>query len=106
VTEARRSVATDPQRRALVAALRDRHDSELRNVVARRATSDASIVAGACREAWAQLVDAHDIDLQPPRWSALAWVTSYAMRRACALADEANRATRGTTLSSESRSPA
>jgi hypothetical protein len=93
-------VATDPQRRALVAALRDRHDGELQRVVARRATSDASIVASACREAWAQLVDADDLDLHPPRWSALAWVTSCAMRRACALADEADNAARGATLSS------
>jgi hypothetical protein len=85
-------VATDPQRRALVAALRDRHDGELRRVVARRATDDRAIVARACREAWAQLVDAHGVDLCPPRWSALAWVTSYAMHRACALADEADRA--------------
>jgi hypothetical protein len=73
-------VATDPQRRAMVAALRDRHDDELRRVVTRRATADRAIVMRACREAWAQLVDAHDIDLHPPRWSALAWVTSYAMR--------------------------
>jgi hypothetical protein len=85
----------------MVAALHDRHDGELRSVVARRATSDASIVASACREAWAQLVDADDVDLYPPRWSALAWVTSCAMRRACALADEADRADRGgATLSS------
>jgi hypothetical protein len=83
-------VTTDPQRRALVAALRDRHDGELQRVVARRATADRAIVIRASGEAWAQLVDAHDVDLHPPRWSALAWVTSYAMRRASALALEGN----------------
>jgi hypothetical protein len=86
-------VGTDPQRRAIVAALQERHDGELRRVVARRATADRAIVMRACGEAWAQLVDAHDVDLHPPRWSALAWVTSYAMRRACALAHEADPAT-------------
>jgi len=64
-------VATDHERREMVAALQQRHDDQLRRVVARRATSDLAIIDRACREAWAQLVDAHDVDLQPPRWSAL-----------------------------------
>jgi hypothetical protein len=81
-------VTTSPQRRAMVAALRDRHHGELQRVVARRATADPAIVVRASDEAWAQLVDAHDVDLRAPRWAALAWVTSYAMRRACALADD------------------
>ena len=93
-------VASAPQRREMVAALRERHDGELRRVVARRATAGHAIVVRACREAWAQLVDAHDVDLHPPRWSALAWVTSCAMRRACALANEADHVDNGATLSS------
>ncbi|MCA1679039.1 MAG: hypothetical protein LC777_08910 [Actinobacteria bacterium] len=92
-------MASDPQRRAMVAALRERHDGELRRVVARRATADRAIVVRACREAWAQLVDAHDVDLHPPRWSALAWVTSCAMRHACTLAHEADHADSSATLS-------
>ena len=74
----------------MVAALRDRHHGELQRVVARHATADRAIVVRASDEAWAQLADAHDVDLRPPRWSALAWVTRDAKRRASALAHEPN----------------
>jgi hypothetical protein len=77
-----------PQRHEIVASLRDRHDAQLRRVVAHRATTDAAIITQACHDAWAQLVDAHDIDLRPPRWAALAWVTTCAMRQAHTLAQQ------------------
>jgi hypothetical protein len=81
-----------PQRHEIVASLRDRHDEQLRRVVEHRATTDAAIANRACQNAWAQLVDAHDIDLRPPRWAALAWVTTCAMRQAHALAQQTDRA--------------
>jgi hypothetical protein len=75
----------------MVAAIRQRHDSQLRHVVARRATPDTATVTRACRDAWTQLVNAQHIDLHPPRWSALAWVTTRAIQRAHALAQQADR---------------
>jgi hypothetical protein len=53
-----------------------------------KATSMAGIVTR--DELWQ--LDAHDIDLRPPRWSALAWVTTYAMQQAHAHAQQTDRA--------------
>jgi hypothetical protein len=75
-----------------VASLRDRHNAQLQRVVEHRATTHAAIVDRACQNAWAQLIDAHDIDLRPPRWSALAWVTTCAMQQAHAHAQQTDRA--------------
>jgi len=80
------------QRRDRVAEIRDRHDVDLRRLVRRRATPDATLVRSACAQAWGELVDADRVDLGPPLWSALAWVTTRAMQRAYELADEQARA--------------
>ena len=83
-----------PSRAVVVAAMRDRHGEQLQRLVERHVTRDAAIVDDACAHAWAELVDACDVDLRPPRWSALAWVTRRTMRRAHELVDARVDATR------------
>ena len=66
------------QIRALVA----RHDAELHRVVRRRGSRRPEIVDDACTYAWLQLLAAEHVDLRPPLWSALAWLTTCAVRHA------------------------
>jgi hypothetical protein len=71
---------------AMVAA----HDAQLRRVVRRRGSRSPRIVDDACKYAWLQLLTAEHIDLQPPLWEALAWLTTCAVRFARML-DEVER---------------
>ena len=75
-----------------IAAMYLEHDDALHRVVYRRGSHHADIVDDACQHAWTQLLLAHDVDLQPPRWSALAWLTTCAVREAWRLNDHAARA--------------
>lgn len=59
-----------------------RHDAQLHSVVRRRGSRDAAIVDAACARAWIELLAAEDVDLRPPRWSALAWLTTFAVDEA------------------------
>ncbi|MGI9100654.1 MAG: hypothetical protein ACR2H2_19550 [Solirubrobacteraceae bacterium] len=61
------------------------HDHQLRRTVRRRGSHDPQIVDDACAHAWMRLLIAEDVDLRPPRWSALAWLTTCAVRRAWVL---------------------
>lgn len=58
------------------------HDGQLHSVVRRRGSRHPAIVDHACKYAWIQLLAAEHVDLRPPRWAALAWVTSCAVRHA------------------------
>jgi hypothetical protein len=65
-----------------IAAMVDRHDHELRRVVRQRGSRRPEIVDGACKYAWMQLLTAEHVDVRPPLWEALAWLTSCAVRYA------------------------
>jgi hypothetical protein len=65
-----------------ITAMVDRHDAQLRRVVRRRGSADPEIVDDACTYAWLQLLAAAHVDLRPPRWEALAWLTTCAVRYA------------------------
>jgi hypothetical protein len=65
-----------------ITALVADHDGQLHSVVRRRGSRHPEIVDHACKYAWIQLLTAEHVDLRPPRWAALAWVTSCAVRHA------------------------
>jgi hypothetical protein len=62
--------------------MRAKHDHQLRRVVRNRASHDPAVVEDACGHAWRTLLAAEHVDLRPPRWGALAWVTTCAVRHA------------------------
>jgi len=65
-----------------IASMYARHDDELRDVVRRRAGgTQPATIEDACSFAWAQLISAEHVDVRPPRWSALAYVTTTAVRK-------------------------
>ena len=76
-----------------IASMYARHDDELRAVVRRRASgAQPATVEDACSFAWAQLISAEDVDVRPPRWGALAYVTTTAVRKAWQLRAAERRA--------------
>lgn len=72
----------DGERLRRVSAMVARHDAQLHRVVRRRGSASAAIVDDACAYAWIQLLAAEHVDLRPPLWEALAWLTSCAVRHA------------------------
>jgi len=73
-----------------ITAMVDRHDAQLHRVVRRRGSRRPEIVDDACKYAWIQLLAAEHVDLRPPLWDALAWLTTCAVRYARML-NEAER---------------
>ncbi|MGH2944544.1 MAG: hypothetical protein ACRDLN_17415, partial [Solirubrobacteraceae bacterium] len=65
-----------------ITAMVARHDDELRRVVRQRGSRRPEVVDDACTYAWMQLLGAEHVDLRPPLWEALAWLTSCAVRYA------------------------
>jgi hypothetical protein len=65
-----------------ITAMVDRHDAQLHRVVRRRGSQSPAIVDDACTYAWLQLLAAEHVDLRPPLWEALAWLTTCAVRYA------------------------
>lgn len=65
-----------------IIAMVSAHDAQLHRVVHRRGSASPEIVDDACAYAWIQLLAAEHVDVRPPRWGALAWLTSCAVRRA------------------------
>jgi hypothetical protein len=63
------------------------HDAQLHHVVRLRGSASPEIVDDACRYAWVQLLAAEHVDVRPPRWGALAWLTNCAVRRARMLSE-------------------
>jgi hypothetical protein len=74
--------ALDGERLRRVSAMVTRHDAQLHRVVRHRGSPSAEIVDDACAYAWIQLLAAEHVDLRPPLWEALAWLTSCAVRHA------------------------
>jgi len=67
------------------------HSEPLKRLVAKRATTDPDTIEDACSFAWTQLLSHDDVDLQPPHWRTLAWLTQTAMREAWRLQARACR---------------
>lgn len=65
-----------------IIAMHAQHDDQLRRVVRYRGSRDPRVIHDACVHAWTQLLAAEDVDLRPPRWRALAWLTTCAVRHA------------------------
>jgi DNA-directed RNA polymerase specialized sigma24 family protein len=77
-----------------IAAMYAKHADELRDLVRRRAGgAHGATIDDACSFAWTQLITAEHIDVRPPRWSALAWLTTTAMRKAWEMTAGERRAT-------------
>jgi hypothetical protein len=65
-----------------IKAMVARHDAQLRRVVLTRGSRRPEVVDDACTYAWLQLLAAEHVDLRPPLWEALAWLTTCAVRYA------------------------
>jgi DNA-directed RNA polymerase specialized sigma24 family protein len=85
-------MAPTADRLAQITAMYAQHDAQLHRVVHRRGSQNPDVVDDACQHAWTQLVAAEHVDLRPPRWRALAWLTTTAVRRAWLLNHTAQRA--------------
>jgi len=70
-----------------IAAMHAAHDEQLRRLVARRSSASDATIDDACSYAWMRLVTHEQVSLGPPRWSALAWLTTTAIHRAWKLTD-------------------
>jgi hypothetical protein len=84
------ATAPHAERLRQVSAMVARHDAQLHRVVRRRGSQSPGIVDDACRYAWIQLLIAEHVDLRPPLWEALGWLTTCAVRYARML-EEAER---------------
>ena len=73
---------TTTDRLDAIAAMYATHHEQLQRLVRRRGSSDEQNVQDACAYAWMQLVRADHVNLGPPRWRALAWLTTTAIRHA------------------------
>jgi hypothetical protein len=72
----------DTERLEQIMTMRAQHDHQLRHVVRIRGSHDPEVVDDACGHAWSKLLAAEHVDLRPPRWGALAWLTTCAVRHA------------------------
>ena len=72
----------DTDRLEQIMTMRAQHDHQLRHVVRIRGSHDPEVVDDACGHAWSTLLAAEHVDLRPPRWGALAWLTTCAVRHA------------------------
>lgn len=79
-----------------IAAMYAEHNDQLKRLVARRASTDPQTIEDACSHAWTQLLTHPDVDLTPPHWRSLAWLTQTAVREAWRL-DTRQRTTVGAT---------
>jgi DNA-directed RNA polymerase specialized sigma24 family protein len=75
-------MAASTQRLQQITAMYAKHDGQLHHVVALRGSAQHATVDDACAFAWAQLLSADHVDLRPPRWGALAWLTTVAVHEA------------------------
>jgi len=58
------------------------HRDQLQRVVRARGSASDAIAQDACSHAWMQLLTHEHVDVGPPRWGALAWLTQTAVREA------------------------
>ena len=82
---------SDPARLAQIADLYAKHSRQLQRLVGRRAGASPQAVEDACSYAWMQLLTHPDVDLRPPSWRLLAWLTKTAVREAWDLARREQR---------------
>jgi DNA-directed RNA polymerase specialized sigma24 family protein len=81
----------DGDRVEAIAEMYRRHDAQLHAVVRKRGSRNAAVVDDACAHAWLKLLSTAAVDVGPPRWSALAWVTTCAVRHAWEIEHSARR---------------
>lgn len=74
--------ASRSARNAQIAAMHREYARELQRRVARRAHADPQTIEDACSHAWLQLLTHHSVDLDPPEWRVLGWLTQIATREA------------------------
>ena len=74
-----------------VTALYTQHSESLKRLVAKRTTTDPDTIEDACSFAWTQLLTHDSVDLTPPHWRSLAWLTQTAMREAWRVHERAMR---------------
>jgi DNA-directed RNA polymerase specialized sigma24 family protein len=84
--------ANDCDRREQIADLYAKHAMQLLRLVARRAGATPHVIEDACSFAWMQLLTHPHVDLRPPHWRPLAWLTQTAVREAWRLARREGRA--------------
>ena len=76
------SGASRSERNAQIAAMHRECAGELQRRVKRRAHADPQTIEDACSHAWLQLLTHHSVDLGPPDWGVLGWLTQIATREA------------------------
>ncbi len=69
-----------------IALMHAEHARELERRVVRRARADPQTIEDACSHAWLQLLTHRSVDLGPPAWGELGWLTQTATREAWRLA--------------------
>jgi len=65
-----------------IAAMYATHSAQLHRVVRARGTKSDAIAEDACSYAWTQLLTHDYVNLGPPHWGALAWLTQTAIHKA------------------------
>lgn len=75
-----------------IADMYAKHRNQLLYVVLKRGTTSRVIAEDACSHAWMQLLTHEHVDVGPPRWGALAWLTTTAVREAWRLDNRERRA--------------
>lgn len=76
------SEASGIARNEQIAAMHRECARELQRRVTRRAHADPQTIEDACSHAWLQLLTHHSVDLGPPDWRVLGWLTQIATREA------------------------
>ena len=88
-----------------IAVMYATHADELRDLVRRRASgAQPATIDDACSFAWTELISAEHIDVRPPRWGALAWLTTPRCTRR-GRSPRPSGARPPTTTASSTRSP-
>jgi DNA-directed RNA polymerase specialized sigma24 family protein len=76
-----------------IAAMYAKHHDQLRAVVRRQAPgAQHATIEDACSHAWSKLITADHVDVRPPRWGALAYLTKTAVYKASDLRAAERRA--------------
>jgi DNA-directed RNA polymerase specialized sigma24 family protein len=86
-------MAPTTERLKHIAVMYAKHDDQLRTVVRRQASgAQPATIEDACSHAWSTLITADHVDVRPPRWGALAYLTKTAVYRAFDLRTAERRA--------------
>jgi len=74
-----------------IADMYAKHRNQLLHVVLKRGSHNGAIAEDACSHAWMQLLTHDYVNVGPPRWGALAWLTQTAVREAWKLDNRERR---------------